>query len=298
MKTPILVFLFVWLSLNPLLTYAQGNVRAKGNSLVRQERNMTNDQTREKAEELAMIDAIRNKFGTYVQQETEVDIINGTVKYDIIGSTRVKGDWLRTVKKEFTEDVQDQIGNNGRIEKVIWVSCKIVGEIREVVSKAKIEVKLLRCPKIECETTTFHNKQNLYLYFVSPVDGYLSVFVDEERDTTRRVFPYLKNKNESAIKIEGDKPYLLFSHTQTIGNFATEVDEMELLTESAIEYNTVYVIFSQQPYSKLSLTKDILQDGYILPKSISSSLFQNWLADCRSSMPDFQFKRIKISISK
>ena len=42
----------------------------------------------------------------------------------------------------------------------------------------------------------------------------------------------------------------------------------------------------------------LLSDGYILPKAISTVKFQDWLADCRAAMPDFQDKRIKISITK
>jgi len=299
MKTIFIAISVVLLSIIPLLSGAQKTTSTKGTSQVRMESNMTKEQAREKAEDLAMINAVENAFGIYVEQNADIKVDNGAVSYNIIGTTKVKGEWLRTHKKEFKEDIQDQLDNDQHKEKVIWISCNIEGEVREIRSKASLDIKSLRCPMPECETTIFFDTQSFLLYFKSPVDGYLSVFIDENSETTRRLFPYLNQGNESAVKVEGDKPYWLFTNSNDLNRFASKADEIELYTYSTIEYNDVYVLFSPSTYYKPILTDaTLLPDGYVLPKAISTSKFQEWLSDCRVAMPDFQAKRIKISISK
>lgn len=299
MKKILVAVSIVWLTTMPFQILAQKSVSTKGTSQVRMESNMTKEQARDKAEDLAMINAVENAFGTYVEQDADIKVDNGVVSYNIIGTTKVKGEWLRTHKKEFKEDIQDQLDNDQRKEKVIWISCIIEGEVREIRSKANLDIKSLRCPMVECETTAFFDTQSFHLYFKSPVDGYLSVFIEENGEATRRLFPYLNQGNESAVKIEGDKPYFLFTNSNDLNRFGSKADEIELYTYSTIEYNNVFVLFSPIPYCKPILTNaTLLPDGYVLPKAISTTKFQDWLAECRVAMPDFQYKRIKISISK
>ena len=288
--------LFILLSLSG---YAQKIVHVKGASQVKVENNMTKEQSKEKAEDLAIINAIENSFGTYVEQDADIRVDNGSVSYNIIGSTKVKGEWLKTNKIEFKDEIQEQVTNTKSKEKITWITCTIEGEAREIRQKANITVSTLRCPALECETIDFKDSQNFYLYFKSPVDGFLSVFIDEEGETTRRLFPYLNQDNESAVKIIGDKPYILFTNSNNLNTFNTRADEIEFFTYKNLEYNTIYVVFSPIPYPKPMLDNGtLLTDGYTLPKATSSRKFQEWLGDCRVSTPDFQMKRIKISIAK
>ena len=91
----------------------------------------------------------------------------------------------------------------------------------------------------------------------------------------------------------------MFSNSNDLNKFGSKADEIELFTYNSIEYDNVYVLFSPIPYCKPILSDaTLLPDGYVLPKAISNSKFQEWLADCRVAMPDFQVKKIKISISK
>jgi hypothetical protein len=278
---------------------AQKSVPVKGTSQVRVENNMTREQAKEKAEDFAIINAIENEFGTYVEQETDINVENGSVSYNIIGSTKVKGEWLRTKNIEFKDEIHEQVNSNKSKEKITWITCFIEGEAREIRPKANLIAKTLRCPMPECETVSFLDSQSFYLFFKSPVDGFLSVFIDEGSETTRRLFPYLNQGNESAVKIIGDKPYILFSNSNDLNKFNGRADEIELFTYKNIEYNNIYIVFSPIAYPKPMLDNaTLLTDGYTLPKATSSSKFQEWLGDCRVSTPDFQSRRIKISISK
>lgn len=279
------------------ISYAQEIVSVQGEAQVRMENNQTKEQAYEKAEEQAIINAIDNSFGTYAEQNTDVVVINGSINYNIIGTTLVKGEWIRTKQKRFSEEIQKTESGSGK-ENTIWVKCTIKGEARKIISKAKLESLALKCTDINCASEKFEDGQSLYVYFKSPVNGYLSVFIDEG-DITRRLFPYVSQGNESGVKVEGDKDYILFTNQKRLNAFDAVVDKIELSTVKTIEFNTLYVVFSQEPYIKPILSNPIEADnGYILPKSLSSSVFQEWLADCRAASDRFQSVKIKISISK
>jgi hypothetical protein len=279
--------------------FTQKPISVKGSYQLRVENNMTREQALEKVEDLAIVNAIENSFGTYVEQETDINVANGSVSYNIIGSTKVKGEWLKTTSCKFQDDIQEQVDKNKNRGKITWITCEIEGEAREIRPKANLVANTLRCPLLECETVAFKDAQNFFLYFKSPVDGYLSVFIDEDGETARRLFPYLNQGNESAVKIYGDKPYFLFTNSGDLNKFEVRADEIELFTYRSIEYNNIYVIFSPLPYPKPMLdAATLLPDGYTLPKALSTKKFLDWLYECKVSMPDFQSKRIKISIAK
>ena len=65
MKTVLIAASIAWLSAGYLPAFAQKSVSTKGTSQVRMESNMTKEQARDKAEDLAMINAVENAFGTY-----------------------------------------------------------------------------------------------------------------------------------------------------------------------------------------------------------------------------------------
>ncbi|MHC1777553.1 MAG: hypothetical protein AB9834_19300 [Lentimicrobium sp.] len=296
MKSINLILVLVFLVLSSIST-AQEIISVQGEGQVRMENNQTKEQAYEKAEEQAIINAIDNSFGTYVEQNTDVVVNDGSINYNIIGTTLVKGEWIRTKQKRFSEEIE-QTGSGSARENIIWVKCTIKGEARKIISKAKLESLALKCTDINCASEKFEDGQSLYVYFKSPVNGYLSVFIDEG-DITRRLFPYISQGNESGVKVEGDKDYILFTNQKRLNAFDAVVDKIELSTVKTIEFNTLYVVFSQEPYIKPILSNPIEdENGYFLPKSLSSAVFQEWMADCRAASDRFQSVKIKISISK
>jgi len=296
MKTSWIFILTAILLLNHPVVVGQNLkiIKVKGEALIRIENNETRNQAMERAEEQAKLDAIQKTFGTYVEQQTDIVMDEGKINYSMIAGTRMKADWIETTKIEFSYPEQ-KTGNSN--ENFFYVKCEIEGIAREIGSKANIDILPLRCPQKECAASDFKNKQNLYLYFKAPVEGYLSVFLDEG-DKVRRLLPFERAENQSSVKTQADTPYIFFEKpkgTMASGN----TDELELYTNKSFEYNTLYVVFSEEPYVKPILEKSMIDaDNYIYPKSISPALFQEWLADCRAASPSFQDKKIKIKISK
>lgn len=282
----------------PSPSFSQDIVKAKGESRVRVEQFMSREAAREQAEELAMINAIENEFDTYIEQFGDTRIADGRVNFDIIGSTQVKGEWVNTIDIKFTEETKSIRGEYGK-ELEIWIHCEISGEIRECVARANLEFFSMNCPDKACRTTSFFNGGNLFLHFTSPVDGYLSIFLSDN-DNVYRLLPYSGMGMMSTVKIKGDEDYILFSKEDPNPfDKGFKIDALELTAEGDIEYNSIYIVFSETPYKKPILeTTEQLSDGYYLPRSLPLREFKEWMGDCRADMPDFQAQRIKLSIER
>ena len=162
--------------------------------------------------------------------------------------------------------------------------------------KADIEYVVLNCPDKSCRTEDFFDDEQLYLYFKSPVDGYVSVYVDEG-DFTYRLLPYviMGENYQSGVFVKADTEYLFFSDQSNPFREAV-VDEIEMFTNKNIEYNTIYVVFAEDKFVKPRLSQKQEVDGRILPKSLMSDDFQQWLIGNRGVLTSFQDRRIKISI--
>lgn len=290
------LFLIIMLSFFIFSGYAQKIVRVEGSAIVKMENNKTKNETYQKAEQLAKIKAIENKFGTYVEQQTDITINNGKTAYNIIGQTKVKGEWIETTYKKCHEDIRHEKGDYGQ-QNVIYVTCDIKGKARELRPKANLDIEVLNLPNIKSRTTSFYDNDQLYIYFKSPVDGYLTIYQDDADNNVYRLIPdiYTPSEFESGIFIKGDTDNILFSPQQNKLP-QKEVQQYEMFTNKLIEYDNIYVIFSEEKFVKPALKGIQVTKERKLPKSLSSSDFQQWLSENRAAIPSFQIKKIKISI--
>ncbi len=212
--------------------YAQTKT-VTGKCQIRVEPYLSQIETEEKAIEQAKINAIKDVFGEYVEQESKMGIEAGKVDFHSYGQTKVKGEWVQTIgEPEFSYDWR----KNEKGKPETWITCKIKGKIRKAIPKADVQVKMLSCPLKNCSTDEFEDEQNMFLYVKSPVDGYLSVFLDDGT-TVYRLLPYRRMGTQESVKIEGDKTYILFS--REIENFGVLADRIELFTNKDEERNTL-----------------------------------------------------------
>lgn len=285
--------LFLLIAVSPLS--AQKIVQAVGKSQVRMENNMTTEDVYSLAEQQAKIDAIEKEFGTYVEQQTDMTLAEGRTSYNIIGTTKVKGDWIKTNSINFSEDLRLETGAYGK-QNVKYITCNIRGKVRKSAPKANIDFEILNCPDEACRTTDFVDGEQLYLYFQSPVDGYLSIYVDEG-DITYRLLPYvlMSDDFQSGVFIEGDTEYLFFAEKYNAFK-SSVVDEIVMFTTKNVEYNSIYIVFAEEKFVKPILDKKEEIDGRILPKSLSSEEFQTWLSENRAVLESFQDKKVIINI--
>lgn len=302
---PLPSFLFTLLLINSNCAHCQKIVTAKGIAQIKIEKDWSYNFAKSKVRGLSKINAIENAFGTYVEQESNISVEDGKSHFKIIGSTKVKADWLETTSEEFIEnaiEVEDTDSKSRTIE--IWLTCNIKGKIREIKSpKIFIDAFSLNCPSINCKTTRFSNGDQFYLSFKAPVNGYLSVFMIESQEVYR-LLPYSEMNDFyiNAVPIIADKEYVFFSQSENHDYFLNFdkhlVDEIEMSTNLQREYLQLNIIFSTEPFTKPILGEGIVSQNAILPKTLTKAQFDNWFIDNRIYNTTFYYDIINLEINK
>ncbi len=299
-------FLFFVLSiLISFNTYPQKTFNTKGSGQVKLENNMSREKAQKEAKAQAIVKAIENVLGTYVEQETKIDIEDGYTKFKIIANTKVRGEWLKTDKETYSENsiVSKNPNGKGNITE-LWITCNIKGIVREIIKpKLAFEAVTLNCPQIVCRTTRFYNNEQFYLNFKVPSSGYLSVYIIE-LETVYRLLPYAEMDDNyiDAVQVKADKDYIFFSqspdHDYFIDFPSHRIDELEMTTELDIEYVQIYVVFSTEPFTKPILREGVLLQSGSLPKSLSKSQFEKWITTNRIYNTAFNYEIVNLEITK
>jgi hypothetical protein len=281
--------LFIFFAVSNSLLFSQKIITSKGSAQIEIPDNLSRNEVKNKVRELATIDALERAFGRV--------IIQGN-------STSVKGEVLEIRNEKFT-DIPGTIIIDGRKEPVTEMRCDIEVRAREIVTPPVNFTSFpLGCTDVKCRTTAFKNNDILYLYFISPVSGYISVYLDD-RNETQCLYPYstMPVEFEGGVPVSADKKYILFSDKPEFNYFPGKnftPDTYQLFTNSIQDMNRLFVIFSKTPLNKPSLSGVTeLDDGYLLPKSLASEDFQKWMNTYRShEKANVQVEIIDITISK
>jgi hypothetical protein len=284
---------------------AQEVVTAEGFAQIRLEDHMSKDEAREEVRQQAMINAIESVFGAYVAQDSDVNVEDGRTRFRIIGQTRVRGDWLKTVSEKYGEKKQ-KVQGRSRKETETWIFCRIEGKIRETgLPETALEFTPMNCPELICRTYDFRDGEPFYLSFRTPVDGYLSIFIRDGSDNVFRLLPYLKMTEQYAntVPVKADLSYLFFLNQENYDYFPEfsymMIDEVVMSAVQPEEFLDLYVVFSTSDYQK-PLLDSVEEDktGTIMPKTLDPGKFEEWLGDNRIHDPAFQYKRITLTIKK
>lgn len=288
----------------PNRTSAQKIVSERGAYKMRIEKSISEQEAERICIERARINAIENAFGqtiiqgnsTYIKNERTGATTESKSVFNFMAETMVNGEWVEDIKAPEIEKLY--------IEGALWMEVKVYGKIREI-KETPITFKsaLLACPKIECKTTSFNNKQSVYLEFTAPEDGYISVYCDvPEEKTTYRMLPYKADQNVSSYPVKADETYLFF-HPQLAKNIPLgKVDEFVfyLSKPNTPEVSKVFVLFRP----KAEIAKPILSaignnspSNLEIPLNLPSEDFQRWLQRIRRAESDIQLESTIISIN-
>jgi hypothetical protein len=213
-----------------------------------------------------------------------------------VSNTLVKGEWVEDDKgfpktKFMIREQKD--------DQQIWLLCEVSGKAR-AITEAPISFKTFtyKCDEPEkCPTGEFKHGESMFLYFQSPVQGYLSVYMQEE-GKVYRLLPYreMQGEYQSHVPVQADKPYQLFSpkHTQYFANFPT-VDEygLEVHKDGTPISNLVFVVFSTKPFAKPMLQPD--SNGIL---AIDQKDFQSWLNQQKGLDKAFQYARLSVVVNE
>ena len=276
----------------PLVLNAQKVITSSGTYTYYVPENVTLEEAKHTALDRAKISAIADAFGILVTQSNSTMVTNQNGESDSrffsLGGSEVKGEWIETTK----EPVYNIRYEGG----MLVVSVKVTGRIREIVNAGiDFTAKVLRNGTEEkFESCEFRSGDDMYLYFKSPVDGYLTVYLlDETIQEVYCLLPY-KASGEGAYRIEHDKPYILFS-TEYEPKNPNLVDEYTITCSRETEYNDIYVIFSPNEFTKAS-TDDTMDE--ILPRQLSYKDFLKWILNIQMRDSNLVRYEVKMKINK
>ncbi len=276
----VLVFLLV---LAPLLpAFAQKVKSVECEYVYHAPENMTLENAKRTALERAQIQAIANEFGTVVSQTNITNLSGSGVDFQAIGMSEVKGEWI--------EDIDKPVYNIEFDDGLIVITVRVKGKVREtMLAKADCVARVLRNGKEDrFESDKFFDGDQFYISFYSPSNGYITVYLSDNKGDTFCLLPY-PSQQEANFPVSANWRYLLFDQDE--GDIYTE--EYTFTCASPPENNQIYVIFSPNKFTKALDNKTSEQ----LPRVLSNHDFQKWLAKCRRQDPEMQVIRKYITIN-
>ena len=285
------LFIIVCLCFVCVGAFAQRTEKVRAEYIYHAPENVSLEEAKRIALDRAKIQVIADEFGTIVSQSntTVVSNRNGESSSDFfsLGGSEVKGEWIETIgQPEY--DINYEQG-------MLVVKAMVSGSIREIVS-AQIDLKaevLCNGTDLKFARTDFKSGDDLYLYFQSPVNGYLAVYLlDEVSQMVFCLLPY-KSSSEAVTLIEKDKPYIFFS-AKHAGDKGHLVDEYTMTCTNPVERNTIYVVFSPNEFAKANSNNV----DELLPQELSFEEFQKWLVKSRNRDKEMDLVRNSITISK
>ena len=275
-------------------------------------------QVEKEAEDQAIINALENAFGraviesnsTYLSNITTGKKVETSTCFNMIANTLVKGEVLKVSDKKFKEIPGIKLIDGKRIP-VKDLKCTVTIEARELSeSLPEFEASTLACIDLKCKTTSFKNNDPFYLFFKSPVNGFLTVFIDDTKKC-QRLLPYLamKGQYEDEVPVKAGQEYYLFSRNKKYSYFGDDnkADECSLVAEDIQDQNRIFIVFSTTPISKPELKEGLgidelsdfeKQGGWKVPRALSSKDFQEWLIKNRMHNRTISVKTIDITITK
>lgn len=284
----------LFLLLSVLNCFSQKIITVEADYIFYAPSNITVEEAKRTAIDRARIQAIADAFGTIISQSNSnyITTKNGESEsyFVSLGESDVKGEWVETIG-------EPKFGEIFYKDNLVVVPVSVKGRVREVITpKIEFIVKPLRNGVEEkFESYEFKNGDYLYMLFQSPLSGYLAVYlVDELAEQVYCALPY-RNSDGSPKKIDSDKEYILFSQKYSDPHERKYVDEYEMTCEQEKEYNDFYVLFSEEPFSKMVMADDY---EYKLPKTTNLKDFQKWLTKVRVKNPKLSLVKIPILISK
>ncbi len=313
-----LIFLFI---INFLFAQENPVIKVSGKALVQWYPEVeSKTDAKNRALQQAKVNAMEDAFGTLIMQGNTIYIENkktgekvetNTV-FKMIGNTAVKGEIIKVLKEDYKETVKkENVLGKKKKQKVTYIECTVLLLAKELRNtKIQVETFPLKDTKIIRPVTDFYEGDDFFLYFRSPVNGYLTVYLDDNVNA-QCLLPYrnMPSGFEEAMPIKADKEYVFFSDKPEFNYFDDDFfkeDTYELYANSEKDINRLYVIFSKKPLNKPILKddehKEILLDlgkeNYSLPRVIPSDDFQEWLIKIQQIRDDLVIKTIMISIEK
>jgi hypothetical protein len=287
MNRLLIITLFLF-SLGTLI--AQSVINVSGDYTYYAPSNISIEQAKQIALERARLQCLAEEFGTVVNQSNSTLIRTSDEETEVshfsLGGTEVKGEWLGDWKKPIYQIRYDEVNECN----IVYV--KVFGKAR-AISSSKIDVSA----KILCNgVTPRHEREQLYegdqlfVSFLSPVAGYLCMYLVDEEANAYCLLPYELSSTGFA-RIEANRDHIFFS--KQVSDTPELVDEYVMSCSHDGESNIFYIIFSPNKF-----TKAADESSSASLRELSYEDLQEWLLDAQSKDAEMQVIRRTIKINK
>ncbi|MBR0296649.1 MAG: DUF4384 domain-containing protein [Paludibacteraceae bacterium] len=259
---------------------------------------LSNDRNESKAE--AEIHAIEKAKRRALEKAFGVDVSSIVVSMDrenfeegrlfsdeeffSLGSTVAKGEWIETVTEKILSIYHD--GD-------VWhVRVFVEGKARE---KSGVPIDLqyafINNSHDKQNRTTYYDNDDIFLRFTSPVSGALCVYLIDNEKTAYCLLPYMRSE-KGYQDVRANRDYVFFSSDRD-----KEADEYVLTTQTAVEHNVLYVIFSPNKFTKARDRKGARNwRKQQVPRNLPYKDFVEWLAKVQTADKNMQVRTEVISI--
>ena len=196
-----------------------------------------------------------------------------------MSESSVRGEWIETIKQEILE----KTFQNG-----FWhVRVYVEGRARKVTAE-KVDIRYALTNNVdELENRTlYHDNDDIYLRFLSPVRGALCVYLVDEEQQVNRLLPHSNIDELGYQPIAADSQYVFFR-------------DYKLTCQKNSEQNIVYIIFSPDIFFKATDQKigKNWQGDELLPQ-LGYNDFRKWLSRNQTKDKNMVVKTEVITIRK
>lgn len=270
---------------------AQGVVDVKGESTFYGESSHSLVDCKRYALEQARIAALAKAFGTTISQDIyQRDLQSGASEsnyFSMLNLTEVNGEWL-------SDEGEPQYTIEHDADHNLIVKCVVRGKARRLTNEAaKFEAEVLRNgSERRFADTRFRSGDDMKLFFRSPVSGFLTVYLIDDKRNVYSILPY-SNGTDGIIRVARDKDYIFFDTAKGDPQYG-DPDELVMTLDGDVERNQVYVLFSPNNFNR-AIDHD---NGVGIPRSLSYEDFTKWLASTRKRDPKMGMKVMHLEITK
>lgn len=267
-------------------------------------KNESEASAKQRAIEAAQLEGLYKAFGMSISQMYEIteSSEDGTQAFSI-STTDVNGEWIQDLAEP---KITVKPSDGG-----YWYIATVKGRGRRIAREhVDLDVRFLYGldeDRQQCKGD-YDEGDNFYLYFCSPIDGYLTVYLrdDDENQTMQAILPY-EGQGGEAYTIKADKKYIFFSKEKAEPEMAKFTRALKLYSRKWVDVNTVYIVFSPNPFSRSKTTENKSEEQTVnigsqkinlMPRETTAKNFRKWLSKRQCEDYKLQLKQKQITIKK
>lgn len=253
--------------------------------------NITLRQARARSIDQAKVEAVKAEFGERITSDiytsnTAIDGEEQSSYWDII-SASAKGEWI--------EDIEPPAVTMEVVDNTIVFTATVKGKAREIIqSNIDLRWEILHdINNRRVETDQIFNKEQIFVKFKSPIDGYLAIYyLESDSDEAFCLLPYPKDPS-GIFRVESGKEYEFFDP-----NIDRNATPYRFTTDDIEQRDQIFIIFSPNRFTKFNGDSSNTSKNPGSLSKVSTLEFRKWNTKIQNNDPDMVVDKKWITIKK